>query len=87
MKGSSEAKKSKGALALIAFGAPRSSSKASEPDEDAGVDPSEAAFTSFAEAAGIDEASRPRARAALKQFVYSCMSAKESPEEEDEEAY
>lgn len=83
MKGSSEAKKSKGALAVIAFGGvPKKS--APEDSSDVDVDPHTASFTSFADAAGIEESARPRAMAALKQYIRACIS---SETEDDSEEY
>jgi hypothetical protein len=87
MKGSSEAKKPKGALVAVAFGAPRSrmrgGSEAEAEEDYPDVDPSSDAFTSFADAVGLDPAKRVRAEAALKQFVKACYGTTEESAEEE----
>lgn len=81
MKGSSEAKKPKGALVAVAFGAPRSKPVGGGGDE-YDKDPSnfgsskEAAFAAFANAINIGEGDRPRALEALSTFIYACMRGK-----------
>ena len=92
MKGSSEAKKPKGALLAVAFGAPRSGARGGgeaeaeeqyrDDEDDLDVDPESEAFTSFADALGIDPSKRARAEAALKQFVRGCYAKSASSEEE-----
>ena len=77
-------KKKKGALALIAFGAPKSSPSLDDDEEEEGGESHKAAFESFANAAGIDEAARPRAQAALKQFVYACIGGHGTDDTDEE---
>jgi hypothetical protein len=76
--------KKKGGGPIAAFGGgDEDEDDASETEEEYSV-----AFESLADAIGIPEAKRNRARLALKDFIQSCKSSgaeEEDPEEEEDE--